>query len=82
MPKVNQQWIINFEIKAIMKSIVASLLMGVAIYWYVLIFNESINDIGTIALGFLLGLTVYGVMIFGFGVFSKSECRLIKSIIL
>ena len=82
MPKVNQQWIINFEIKAIMKSIVASLLMGVAIYWYVLIFNESINDIGTIALGFLLGLTVYGVMIFGFGVFSKSEWRLIKSIIL
>ena len=82
LPKVNRQWVINFEIRSIIKSIAASLLMGVVMYWYVLIFNESINDIDTILLGFLLGLTVYGVIIFGFKVFSKSELRLLKSKIL
>jgi O-antigen/teichoic acid export membrane protein len=82
MPKVNQQWVVNFEIKAIIKSITASLLMGVVIYWYALFSNESMNDIGTILLGFLLGLTVYGVMIFVFRVFSKQELRLLKSIFL
>jgi len=82
MPKVNQQWIVNFEIKLIIKTIIASLLMGIVIYGYVLIFNESINNIGTILLGILLGFTVYGVMIFGLGAFSKSELRLLKSIIL
>jgi O-antigen/teichoic acid export membrane protein len=80
IPKVNRQWVINFEIKAIIKSILASLLMGVLIHWYSLIFNESMNDIGTILLGILLGLIVYGVMIFVFKVFSKTELRLLKSI--
>lgn len=80
MPKVNRLWDINFEVKAIIKSIIASTFMGLVIYWYLLIFKESINDISTILLGILLGLILYGVMIFVFKVFSKTELRLLKSI--
>jgi len=82
MPKVNRQWAINFEMKVIIKSIIASLLMGAVMLWYVLIFNESINDISIILPGFLLGLAVYGVIIFVFSIFSKSELRLLRSIFL
>lgn len=80
LPKVNQQWVINFEMKAVIKSIIASFFMGLVIYWYLFVFNESMNDIGTILLSILLGLILYGVMIFVFKVFSKTELGLLKSI--
>lgn len=80
LPKVKREWTINFEIKAIIKSIIASLIMGLVLIWYILIFNESMNNIGTILFGILLGLILYGVLVFVLKVFSKSELRLLKSI--
>jgi O-antigen/teichoic acid export membrane protein len=80
LPKVNRQWVIKFDMKTIIKSIIASFFMGVIMNWYVLFFNKSINSTGIIVIGMILSLIIYCIMIFMFKVFSKPELRLLKSI--
>lgn len=76
---VKEDWNIDFQLKVIVKSVIASLLMAVFLYYTDSIFSEPYSW-GSVSIQLLSSIAVYFGAVLLFKTFSKSEIQFAKKI--
>ncbi len=75
---VKKHWLVNFQLRTIVKSIMASLFMGVLLFWALSNVRE-VNSVAIIIGGLILSIVAYVGGLFALGAFSKKELQFVKS---
>jgi len=77
---VKKDWPVDFQPVVILKSVAASLVMGVVLF----LVSVKVRDFDSVAIiigGVILSIVVYVVGLFGLGAFSKKELQFVESYI-
>lgn len=70
---VNMRWALRFDFTSIVKSLIASLIMGVVLYWTSFGLEGHINGIWIVLGEVLIGVLVYILSLFAMRTFSSKE---------
>jgi len=75
---VMKDWAVSFEVKIIMKSIIASAIMGAILYFMMLSVGNSAYKVWFMLCEMFLGVMIYITALFAMKVFSEKEMQFLK----
>jgi O-antigen/teichoic acid export membrane protein len=73
-------WPISYDFRTIIKSVVAALVMGVVLYLMSLKMADPSQIASFVMIGIIIGIIVYGLVIYTLGIFSPQEMLKLKEL--